>query len=107
MKQSLSDELKKIFNLNKEDNLITLVKDRRVRSISGLSSLITSLNDSTVSPKTIAQQLEDVIVCISIKDKDATELETSLKIILEAFQDTLITGEIELQDEVSSLTFRR
>lgn len=106
MKQILIDELKKFFNMNIEDNLIKLEKDSKVRAISGLTTLIKGLNDPTTSPKGIAQQLEDVIVCILIKDKNATDLERSLKSILENYQEKLASYEIEAEDSTSSFTAR-
>lgn len=105
MKQILIDELKKFFNMNKEDNLIKLAKDSKIRTINGLATLITSLNEPAISPKEIAQQVEDIIVCISIKNKN-TELEISLKNILESYQEKLATGEIEFQEGISSFTSR-
>ena len=105
MKQILIDELKKFFNMNKEDNLIKLTKDSQIRTIDGLADLITSLNDPATSPKEIVQRLEDIIVCISIK-KNVTDVEKSLKNILENYQEKLATGEIEFQEGTSFFTTR-
>ncbi|MDR3442280.1 MAG: hypothetical protein P4L65_04625 [Legionella sp.] len=106
MKQILIDELKNFFNMNIEDNLIKLEKDSKVRAISGLTTLIKGLNDPTTSPKEIAQQLEDIIVCISLKSKNATDLERSLKSILENYQEKLANYEIEAEESASSFTAR-
>lgn len=105
MKQLLINELKKFFKLKETDNLIKLEKDSKIRAISGLSILIQGLNDPITSPKEIVQQLEDVIVCISLKNKNVTDLEISLKSILESFQEKLDNGEIEF--EVNSSFYRR
>jgi undecaprenyl pyrophosphate synthase len=102
MKQILIDELKKFFKMNKEDNLIKLEKDSKVKAISGLSTLIKGLNDPITSPKEIVQQVEDVIVCISLKNKNATDLERSLKSILESYQEKLENGEIEFEGKSGS-----
>ncbi len=107
MKQKLIDELKKFFNMDKEDKLVKLAEDRKIRTISGLAALITSLNDPAISPKEIAQQLENIIVCISIKNNNVTDLEQSLKNILENYQEELATSEIKFQEGVSSFTTSR
>lgn len=95
MKKILSDELKKFFNIDKSDNVIKLAKQREIKTISGLVTLITSLNDTTTSPKEVAQQLEDIVVCILIKGNNATDLEKSLKNFLECYQEKLVLNSSE------------
>ncbi|WED42692.1 hypothetical protein [Legionella cardiaca] len=102
MKQILINELKKVFNLGKEDNLSKLEKDNKAAAVPGLLTLIKKLNDASTSPKEIALQVEEVVVCIALKDTKATELEKSLKQALENYQDKLESGEIEMPDVSSS-----
>ena len=98
MKQILINELKKCFQLKKEENLVELAESTTVKSISGLSALIKSLTESTASPKEITQQVEDVLVCIAMKNKPTTDLEKSLTTALSDYQKKLQTGEIEIYD---------
>lgn len=103
MKQELIIELKHFFKLDNQDDIMALEKDSKVSTINGLSTLIKSLNDQSTSPKEIAQQVEHIVVCISMKRERATDLEKSLKSALEKYQQKLDNGEIAFEETSSYL----
>jgi hypothetical protein len=102
MKQELITELRAFFKLDQQETLMSLEKNSKYNMINGLLPLIKSLNDPSISPKEIAQQVENVIVNIFIKREKATDLEKALKSVLEKFQQKLDNGDISFDDNFST-----
>jgi len=81
MKEKLIAALKNFFGLKKSDALSGLAQNRDAMAIGGLKSLIESLDEAGTPPKIIAQDLEDVILQIVLKEKPSVAEQNLLKVL--------------------------
>lgn len=98
VKQELLDELEQLFKSYPKKQAFLLTSNKTVKAISGFDDLINTLRDLKSSPKQVALQVEAVIINITMKQAAATELEQSLKKLLEEYQDKLRNGNVPFHE---------